>query len=276
MEVPKSIILTGKILQFVSPKLTTQFAARLFITPFRHKLHKREYDMDKNSIQKTITVTAIAREIKVYEYGTGEKTILLAHGWSGRGTQLVKIADAFVKAGYRVISFDAPAHGKAPGKTTQMNDFIEAILYLEKYYGSFYAAVGHSLGGMSLLNAVKKGLSIKKLVTIGSGDIISDIVSDFVFKLQLKEMYASKVELFFEKKFQREMNSFSSSVAAKDVSIPVLIIHDEDDTEIPLDAAKNIHKNLKNSELLITKKLGHRKILGNGTVIDTTYSFIEN
>jgi alpha-beta hydrolase superfamily lysophospholipase len=51
------------------------------------------------------------------------KKILLVHGWSGRGTQLFKIADELLKQGYSTISFDAPAHGKSPGKTI-MVDFI--------------------------------------------------------------------------------------------------------------------------------------------------------
>jgi hypothetical protein len=42
----------------------------------------------------------------------------------GRGTQLFKIADELLKQGYSTISFDAPAHGKSPGKTTIMVDFI--------------------------------------------------------------------------------------------------------------------------------------------------------
>jgi esterase/lipase len=43
----------------------------------------------------------------VYQYGQSDKKVLLVHGWSGRGTQLVKIADALLKSGYSTISFDA-------------------------------------------------------------------------------------------------------------------------------------------------------------------------
>jgi alpha-beta hydrolase superfamily lysophospholipase len=84
------------------------------------------------------------------------KRVLLVHGWSGRGTQLFKIADELLKQGYSTISFDAPAHGKSPGKTTIMVDFITTI-EINKQFGPFDAAIGHSLGGMSVLNA-KKGL----------------------------------------------------------------------------------------------------------------------
>lgn len=57
------------------------------------------------------------------------------------------------------------------------------------------------------------------------------------------------------------MNDFSSSVVAKDIKIPVLIIHDENDNEVNVKAAHNIHENLELSKLIITSGLGHRKIL---------------
>jgi dipeptidyl aminopeptidase/acylaminoacyl peptidase len=80
----------------------------------------------------------------------------------------------------------------------------------------------------------------------------------------------------FEKKNGVEMESYSASFAAKSVEIPVLIIHDEHDDEIAVKAAHNIHRNLKKGEILITEKLGHRKILGDKKVIETMLNFISN
>jgi hypothetical protein len=53
---------------------------------------------------------------------------------------LFKIADELLKQGYS-ISFDAPAHGKSPGKTTIMVDFITTILEIDKQFGPFDAAI---------------------------------------------------------------------------------------------------------------------------------------
>ena len=79
----------------------------------------------------------------------------------------------------------------------------------------------------------------------------------------------------FEKKFGVEMESYSASFAAQSVGIPILIIHDEHDDEIDIKAAHNIHRNLKNGEILITQKLGHRKILGDKNVIEKILNFIK-
>lgn len=274
--IPKSILLTASILQKLSTELTVKFAQKLFSTPIKHKLPKREFDMEENTKQTLLNIPAIQSKVMVYEYGTGNKKVLLVHGWSGRGTQLVKIADELVNLGYQTISFDAPAHGKSTGKTSLMTDFIASALEIEKHYGPFEFAIGHSLGGMTVLNAIKQGLQVQKAVIIGSGDSVTDIVNDFVRKLKLKPIFAEKMKLAFEKKLKDDMESYSAYIAAENVSIPVLAIHDKDDDDVPYTASENIVKHLKNGSIYITEGLGHRKILGDKKVIETTIEFLTN
>ncbi len=274
LKIPKVILITATLLQVLSTKLAVLFAARLFTSPIKHKIPKREFHMMNNSKQEFITVPSINKKINVYHYGESDRKILLVHGWSGRGTQLVKIADELVKLGFSTISFDAPAHGKSEGKTTLMPEFIASILELDKQFGPFEFAIGHSLGSMSILNAVKQNFKVKKVAIIGSGDIIQDIIDDFVQKLEMKPEIGNKLREYFEKKYGLEMNSFSASRAAESVEIPVLILHDENDDDVPVKAAHHIHQHLKTSELMITHGLGHRKILGNTEVIQKIVEFI--
>ena len=274
LKIPKIILISAKLFEVISPKLTTLFAARLFTTPIKHKIPKRELHMERESVQKSIIVPAINKEIVVYEYGKSDKKVLLVHGWSGRGTQLVKIADELLKMGYMTISFDAPAHGKSKGNYSIMTEFIASILELEKQYGSFEFAIGHSLGGMSVLNAIKQNLKVKKAVTIGAGDIIQDIIDDFIKKLELKPEYGIKLRDHFEKRFAGKMDDYSAYKAAKTINIPVLIMHDKEDDDVSVKAAYHIHEHLQGSELVITEGLGHRKILGDEAVINKIKEFL--
>ena len=155
LKIPKIILITAKLFEAISTKLVTLFAAKLFTTPIKHKIPKREFQMDKESVQETVLIPSINKKIIVYHYGKSDKKILLVHGWSGRGTQLVKIADELLHLGYSTISFDAPAHGKSKGNSSIMIEFIASILELEKQFGPFEYALGHSLGGMSILNAIR-------------------------------------------------------------------------------------------------------------------------
>ena len=274
MKIPNIIIKTTTFISVISPKWTVLFIAKLFTTPIKHTIPKRELEMDAKSTQSLVEIPAINKKVMVYEYGKSSKKILLAHGWSGRGTQLFKIADELLKLGYSTISFDAPAHGKSPGRATIMSEFVETILEIEKQFGPFEGAVGHSLGGMSLLNATKKGLAIPSLVIIGSGDRVQDILDNFVSKLKLKPSYSERLCFYFEKKHKVKMDDYSGYNSAMDIHIPVLVIHDKNDDEVPVGASINIHKHLQNGELFLTEGLGHRKILGNSTVIGKTIQFI--
>lgn len=275
LKIPTIIVLSAKICAVISTKLVTKFAAKIFTTPIKHKVPKRELEMDTKSQQDSIYVPAINKNVITYSYGQSDRKILLVHGWSGRGTQLFKIADELLQNGYSTVSFDAPAHGKSLGKTTIMSEFIASILEIEKQFGPFEIAIGHSLGGMSVLNAIKDGLQVKKAIIIGSGDIVQDILDEFTFKLGLKNEISNHLRDFFEKKYQLKMDDFSAYRAAQKIKIPVLVIHDNDDPEVSVKAGKHIYENLENGSLFLTDGLGHRKILGNQNVIKRTLEFIK-
>lgn len=272
--VPSYILYAGKFLSAVSPFAASRFAARLFLTPFRYKLPKREMEMDENSRQETLKIPSINREVIVYHYGEGPKKILLVHGWSGRGTQLAILAKALVEQGYGIISFDAPAHGKAPGKISMMPFFTEAVLHLERKYGPFEAAIGHSLGGMASLRAVKEGVKIKKLVIIGTANSVTHITRDFARNMKMSQKVADKMKDYLDRKFNTNMDTLSGAVSARKVTVPTLVIHDKDDVDVPVNSAYEIKNSLENGELMITEKLGHRRILGNEQVIERVLDFL--
>ena len=187
--VPKNVLRTSKTLQFLSPRLASLFASKIFTTPVKHKLPNREASMYADSTKTPVLIPEIKKEVIVYEYGNTnevQKKILLVHGWSGRGTQLFKFADAFIAQGYSVISFDAPGHGDAKANTAILPDFIASILYIQQEYGPFEVAVGHSLGGMAILNSVPRGLKVSKVAVRGSADVVIDVIDEFIAGIGLK------------------------------------------------------------------------------------------
>jgi pimeloyl-ACP methyl ester carboxylesterase len=274
-QIPKYLIYTGKILQFVSLKLATLYAIKLFITPFRFKTPEREKIMAKSAQKKLIYIPEINKKIMTYTYGYSKRKVLLIHGWSGRGTQLYAIADRLLENGFMTVSFDAPAHGKSLGKTTMMTEFIACAKQLENEMGPFEIGIGHSLGGMAILNSIKQGIKFEKSIVIGSGDVITDIITDFVNKLELNLKLVTKIKQQFNHKFNSNIDDYSGSVAAAEVKIPTLVIHDTEDFEVPVSCAHQIRQNLKQGEIYITNELGHTRILKDGQVISKIIEFIK-
>nr|WP_297309675.1 alpha/beta hydrolase [uncultured Flavobacterium sp.] len=274
IETPKYIKRSTKLLSFFSDKLAIQFALKLFVTPIKFPTPKRELNMEKKSKIFPLELPTAKKDFTVYEIVGGPKKALFIHGWNGRGTQLATIAKELAEMNYTIVSFDAPGHGKSSKNPALMTDFIEAAFVLERYYKEFDLIIGHSLGGMSTINALGRGFKAKKAIIIGSGDEIQNIIKDFVIGIGLKEKISEKFKIAFEEKYQEKIENYSVHKQVEKVDIPVLIIHDKNDLDVPYSAAENIHKYAKNSKLILTNKLGHRKILGDSKVIDEIKKFI--
>ena len=273
--VPKAVRYFVQVLQFFSYKLTVLLTTKIFTTPFTFKTPKRENVMEESSQKKKHFVNTIKKEIHILSYGYSKKKVLLVHGWAGRSTQLFMIAHKLLEKGYMVISFDGPAHGKSSGKRTNLVEFIETIKSIHTKFGPFEAAVGHSFGCMAILNASADKEIFKCLVTVGSGDKVPDILTNFVHGLGLKSIISKKMKTHFEKKWNIKLANYAASEVAKKVAIPTLVVHDVLDGDVAVSCATNIRQNLQYGSLYITNGLGHTKILRDKKVTDKIVHFIK-
>ena len=274
-EVPQSIATTAKFLQFFAPSAAAKFAYKLFLTPIKFKTPERELMMRKSAKNIPVQVPGIEHEVMVYEYGFSKTKVLLAHGWSGRGTQLYEIADKLLENGMMVISFDAPAHGQSKGKKTDFPDNLRVIKYLAEHYGPFKFAIGHSYGGITLLNAQAEEPLFEKIVTIGIESSMHKIIDEFVKKIGLQNKVSGKVKALIKKKHNRDVESVAGKEAAKKIAIPVLVLHDTQDKDVDVSSAFKLRQNLEGGLLVITNGLGHRKILRDQKVINRILEFIK-
>lgn len=274
LSIPKSVQLTSRTLEMISSSLAARLGSILFTTPINFPTPEREKYMLKSAQKKRLIVPSIKKEIEILSYGYSKKKVLLVHGWAGRSTQLFAFADKLLEKGYMVISFDGPSHGKSTGKRTMMPEFLESIKEIDIEYGPFEAAIGHSFGGMCLYNAVSRFFNVKTFITIGSGDKVSDIITNFASNLSLKNKSGKKIQNRLEKKWKLKVDDYASHKVAQNINIPVLIIHDTNDGDVSVSCAMDIRQNLKNGTLLITHGLGHTKILRNKGIVDKSVEFI--
>ena len=274
--ITNSVVTFAKFLQFIATPLAANFVLKIFQSPLHHKMPQREQFMYKSAKKERLKIPTINKEIQIYNYGYSKKKILIVHGWAGRGTQLFTISDRLLENGYMVVSFDGPAHGFSEGKRTHITDFIEAIKTIQDKYGPFEAAIGHSFGGMVLLKSTAYFLKINKLVIIGTSNDVRNVIHDLANKLQLKAAVAEHVLKKLEKQFKTNIETMTSAASAKKIEIPTLVIHDSSDKEIPVSCAYQIRQNLKKGTLLITKDLGHQRILKDIAVQNRIIEFLKD
>lgn len=258
--------------------ISTAWAAKrlsdLWFSSPKHPEPRREANWRQQARQ--ISIPHHDGPLAVYQWGEGSETILLLHGWSGRGPQMGAFVEPLIEQGYRVVAFDAPGHGRTPGNSSsifRMNDALRAVV---KEIGPVKAVIAHSFGVMLLAYALKHSdFKTAKAICISSPTTPLFLVDIFCQVLQindeLKQSFLRRVEQQFSNDVWQQL---SADENVRQISIPALIIHDQDDLDVPSHLGEQLASAWPNAELHITKGLGHRRILRNKDVIELVTNFI--
>ncbi|MDH5407380.1 MAG: alpha/beta hydrolase [Gammaproteobacteria bacterium] len=244
-----------------------------FMSP-RYTVPARELDWVKSG--RNIQMPHAHGPINLYIWGEGEETILLLHGWSGRGSQMGAFAEPLVAAGYRVIAMDAPGHGQTPGKATTLFKISEAVTDVAKTYSPIKAIVAHSFGGFVLAYSLKHAaLTIDKAVCISTPARAEFLLDSFCNTLQLNDIVRNKFLAYFERDFGDDIwQRMNIDTNVSQLNVPALIIHDKDDKEVPYELSEGLAAAWPDAQLHLTEKLGHRRILRSDSVLNTVVNFI--
>ncbi|MGB6297587.1 MAG: alpha/beta fold hydrolase [Rivularia sp. (in: cyanobacteria)] len=252
--------------------LTAQQAFEKFFTPPRKSPTEQEQKLQQKA--DIFLIPAKPVDLTAYSWGKGE-TILLVHGWGGRATQFCSFIEPLVELGYRVVAFDAPAHGKTAGTQTNLLEFAQAIRTVVEKEGSIDSIIAHSLGSTSTAIVLDEGLEVRKIVFLGAVCYISTTVKMFCKSARLSQELEQELRSLMELKFGRDVwQELSVNKKVNNLKIPALLFHDCNDREIPLEESIAINKSWLDSQLITTSRLGHRRILRNEEVIQQAVKFI--
>ena len=263
-----SIRLFFAVVGRLSPALAGRLAAKLFARPRRHPRPARERELIARG-----TRVALPDGLYATAWGAGP-TVLLVHGWEGRGAQLGAFVDPLVAAGYRVVALDGPAHGDSLGVTTTGPEFARALVATRHAVGPLAAIVGHSFGGFTSLLAVSRGLPTARVVTIGTPASVPEVLRDFLRMIRLPDRALPSMIAALEARVGAPMASFEVEAFAPTVHVPVLVVHDTDDRAVPYDDGPRLAE-VFGARLLTTNGLGHRRILYAPDVVAAVVEFIE-
>lgn len=264
-----------KVLEKISTKLAVKFALKLFFTPLKFNRPSRENN-SFNSAKKRSLLTHEKHQFQLFEWGNSGPTILLMHGWSGRGTQFFQIVDQLIENGYHVFALDAPAHGSSSQKKTNLLEFAECIEIVNQMHGPFKAVIGHSIGGAAVMNALERELQTEKIITVGAPGSIKNITIDFCEKVKAGPKIGKAIIEYIENRFSVNSDEISPAYLAHKFKPKGLILHDTEDEDVHVKEAEILHQNWPGSKLIITSGLGHRRILMDEYVIGEIVSFINS
>jgi len=253
---------TLKLLSKVSPKKSAKVALDIFLTPRKSmKARKRVHDIFKTAWKKEIKVAG--KRVKTFRFGDGDKTIILVHGWEGRAWDFGSIIEPLIESGYKVVTFDGPAHGQSTGHKTNILEFTEVIQTLALEFSEIEALVGHSFGGAASLLSLERfeDLNVKKVITIGTPNKMKNVLGQFSNYMGLSEKVKEEMNNIILKKFKRDFTSISMEELFSVLDVDGMVIHDLDDRVVPFQSAVEVHERNPKLKLLETSELGHVRVL---------------
>lgn len=251
-----------RVLGRVSKRAAERLALTIFLTPPRPKASPSEIRFEKKGKIENILVGN--KSLQLLRHGNGTRTALIIHGWGSRSTHLYTYSEAMIEAGYTVISVDGPAHGKSTGSSTDMMEYAQAIVAVERHVGKIDVVIGHSFGaGCILLGVNRFGFNPEKIVLISCFADAIYITQQFADFFRINRETISGMRKLLEKIYNCEWTweNIAPELLIKNIKQDILIIHDKNDTEVPFEHARRLKKSHGSAEVYQTERKGHRKIL---------------
>ena len=282
---PRHPVLLLMLMQFafgtlgrVFPKWFASLAFRFMTIPQNRAKHRIS---DTVIEQANISGILVGENmLKTYEWGNGANTILLVHGWQSRGTALRSFVPKLTEAGFRVVAFDAPAHGDSSGKRADLKGFGGAIKTLYNKYENVYGVICHSFGGAAAAYAMYKldhSIKLKRFVTIGTPSTSSYPVFNGLKTMNappmVRKYFIEKLESVIGMKLEGLNFKFLNPFLKIE---KILIVHDKQDEQVNFEEAEKMVKSWRCAELQTTDGFGHFHLMKSQEVIDRVVGFIKS
>jgi len=258
----------------LAPGLAGAWAERLFLTPPPPRVEATALDLI--DARSTFLVHK-ARNIAVWEWGWQSReapAVLLAHGWGGHAAQMRAFVFSLLAAGYRVVGFDQPAHGLSEGRLTSLVDFADVLAAVAASRGPVHAVVAHSLGAAAAAFALSRGLPVKNAVLVSPPSDVAGYSRRFARWHWIPEPVRRSMQAAIEERYGVRWEELDIERVAARVNARALVIHDRDDSVVPWRHGERVARAWPGARLLVTKGLGHGRILRDGAVAQTAADFI--
>lgn len=259
------------LVQGASPAVASTIVEPLFLFPRRFTRPAREVGVLTSAEAWFVPFEGV--RLPVWSWGSGPN-VLLVHGWEGRGSQLGAFVEPLVRAGFRVTTFDGPAHGDAAGFLTSVVTHGRATAAVMRSLEEVHALIGHSVGGPSSLLASETAGPPSRYVMLAPPTSPERFTKNFSQMLGLTEETLHALFLRFERRFGISMPELDMLRAAPRARAPLLLVHDEDDKDVPLEDGLSIANAWPEAEVHTTRGLGHRRILWDEGVVSRVTAFV--
>lgn len=190
-------------------------------------------------------------------------TVILVHGYSGRGVQMAALAQAIAAKGFRAVCFDAGGHGASrPEKVgffTFMNDTRDLTDHLG---GTIHALVGHSAGALGMMRARELfGVKARKYALI-CAPLFPYPPLNNMRAAGASEATLAHVKAILSDQFRMSWSDLAKGACfAPEADAALFAAYDRADQTVSYDNAEALATLWPNAQIQKTEDYGHNRIL---------------
>lgn len=206
--------------------------------------------------------------------------VLIAHGWTSEASFMAVFAEQLRRAGFRVVAFDQPGHGKSARERVSLIDCAHALLEVAELLGPIQFVVAHSMGGLAALLVgegkppLPRSYPFERYVLVSSPNRFSVVVKEFGDEIHLGPAARRSFERRLERIAHRPVATLTAASLIAATGRPALVIHARDDGEVAFADAEEIVSECPSATLMAFDGLGHRNILFAPPVIRAAVSYL--
>ncbi|MGC5076669.1 alpha/beta fold hydrolase [Agrococcus sp. DT81.2] len=213
-------------------------------------------------------------------------TAYLVHGWGGWWQQLSSFVPGLLARGYRVVAFDALAHGDSgPGaigrRSSSVPEMADAYRAVVDRFGEPALTVAHSMGSLSVLWAQRHHDVVPaRQVLVAPATTVGGMLDLFSSELALGPAVRAGLPDRFRRRIGRELEDFEllqlvETELRQGPLPPALIVHDSDDAVTSAQDSARLAEAWPGSRLLVTQGLGHSRVLRDPAVLAEAERFLD-
>lgn len=206
-----------------------------------------------------------------FKWGTGEKKILVTHGWSSKAADFsVLIASLLENSEVQVIAFDAPGNGSSEAQLSNLLLYIEAIKAIVSECGAPHIVIGHSLGAMANMIALQQLRLIPELlISIAPVIRLQALFNNIMNGANVPGQVQEEFFVSFEATFQIPVTEYNLDTYYQlDNQLKHWIAYDEDDHMVDSRYLKEFLSSRPFIEATNYKGTGHEKLIRYTSLID--------
>ncbi len=262
-----------RTLEAVSPRAAARVAEALFVRTIRPPARPDEAAWLAAATRRSLTV--MGQRIAWYRWGlAGAPRVVCAHGWWSHAGRFVQLGQALAAAGFEVVAFDAPGHGRSGGWRASMPEFGRTLRAVVEAAGPMHAAIGHSLGGAATIFATHRGLPVQRAAVLAAPADVMVWVDRYAEALGLSAALDRRVRDRLAARLDVSWDDLNLLAAASTMRIPGLVVHDADDRDVPAEEGRALADRWPGAAFVGTSGLGHRGVLRDPAVITAVVEFV--